>query len=153
MSNIPKLKKIENVKTYHGDILHKDEYAYVDQPDNILEVLKDPKKVIPEVRKFIDTNNERTNDYFKDVRGLQEKLFFEIKGKIKLDDTSLKFKDKKYYYWSKTEKKGDYGKRVRQLIDGSKSEEIFWDGDAEKKDSKRIFFQQVQHRFPTAINS
>ena len=71
MSNIPKLKKIENVKTYHGDILHKDEYAYVDQPDNILEVLKDPKKVIPEVRKFIDTNNERTNDYFKDVRGLQ----------------------------------------------------------------------------------
>ena len=84
--------------------MHKDEYAYVDQPDNILEVLKDPKKVIPEVRKFIDTNNERTNDYFKDVRGLQEKLF-EIKGKIKLDDTSLKFKDKKYYYWSKTEKK------------------------------------------------
>ena len=140
MNNISKLKKIENVKTYHGDIVHKDEYAYVDQPHNILEVLKDPKKVIPEVRKYIDYNNQRTNNYFKDVDSLQKKLFAEIKGKIKLDDTSLKFKDKKYYYWSKTEKKGDYGKRVRQLIDGSKSEEVFWDGDAEKKRLKADFF-------------
>ncbi len=140
MSNIPKLKKIENVKTYHGDIIHKDEYAYVDQPDNILEVLKDPAKVIPEVRRYIDENNERTKNYFKDVDNLQKKLFSEIKGKIKLDDTSLKFKDKKFYYWSKTEKKGDYGKRVRQLIDGSKPEEIFWDGDAEKKRLKADFF-------------
>ena len=140
MSNIPKLKKIENVKTYHGDIIHKDEYAYVDQPDNILEVLKDPAKVITEVRRYIDENNERTKNYFKDVDNLQKKLFSEIKGKIKLDDTSLKFKDKKFYYWSKTEKKGDYGKRVRQLIDGSKPEEIFWDGDAEKKRLKADFF-------------
>ena len=139
MNNIAKLKKIENVKTYHGSIVHKDEYAYVDQ-HNILEVLKDPSKVLPEVRKYIDENNERTESYFKDVKNLQNKLFSEIKGKIKLDDTSLKFKDKKFYYWSKTEKKGDYGKKLRQLIDGSKPEEIFWDGDAEKKRLKADFF-------------
>ena len=114
MNNIAKLKKIENVKTYHGSIVHKDEYGYVDQPDNILEVLKDPSKVLPEVRKYIDENNKRTESYFKDVKNLQNKLFSEIKGKIKLDDTSLKFKDKKFYYWSKTEKKGDYGKKLRQ---------------------------------------
>ncbi len=140
MNNIAKLKKIENVKTYHGSIVHKDEYAYVDQPDNILEVLKDPSKVLPEVRKYIDENNKRTESYFKDVTNLQNKLFSEIKGKIKLDDTSLKFKDKKFYYWAKTEKKGDYGKKLRQLIDGSKPEEIFWDGDAEKKRLKADFF-------------
>ena len=139
MNNITKLKKIENVKTYHGDIVHKDEYAYVDQAD-ILEVLKDPTKVIPEVRKYIDQNNDRTKSYFKDVEDLQKKLFTEIKGKIKLDDTSLKFKDTKFYYWGKTEKKGDYGKKVRQLIDGSKPEEIFWDGDVEKKRLKADFF-------------
>ena len=140
MNNITKLKKIENVKTYHGDIVHKDEYAYVDQPHNILEVLKDPTKVIPEVRKYIDENNDRTKSYFKDVEDLQKKLFSEIKGKIKLDDTSLKFKDRKFYYWAKTEKKGDYGKRVRQLIDGTKPEEVFWDGDVEKKRLKADFF-------------
>ena len=140
MTNIPpKLKKIESVKTYHG-LEHKDEYSYVDQAHNILEVLKNPSKVIPEVRKYIDENNERTKQYFSDVKDLQEKLFSEIKGKIRLDDTSLKFKDKRFYYWAKTEKKDDYGKRVRQLIDGSKPEEVFWDGDLEKKRLKAEYF-------------
>ena len=37
--NIPKLRKEKNVKTYHGYKLE-DDYAYVDQPNNILEVLK-----------------------------------------------------------------------------------------------------------------
>ena len=64
----------------------------------------------------------------------------EIKSKIKLDDTSLKFKDKKYYYWSKTETKGNYGKNIRQLIDGSKPEEIYFDGNLEKKKCDSKYF-------------
>ena len=74
-----------------------------------------------------------TDEYFKDVKDLQKTFFNEIKSKIKLDDTSLKFKDRKYFYWSKTEAKGNYGKRLRQLIDKSKPEEIYFDGDLEKK--------------------
>ena len=54
--NIPKLKKVENDKNYHGINL-KDEYSWVDQP-NILEVLKDPKKILPEVKQYIDENNK-----------------------------------------------------------------------------------------------
>ena len=89
--------------------------------------------MLPDVRKYIKENNQITEDYFKDVKNLQTKLFNEIKSKIKLDDTSLKFKDKRYYYWSKTEAKGNYGKKIRQVIDGSKPEEIYFDGDLEKK--------------------
>ncbi len=128
---IPKLKKIESVKKHHGISLE-DDYAWVDQP-NILEVLKDPKKLNSEVKDYIEANNDITESYFKDVKNLQKDLFNEIKSKIKLDDTSLKFKDTKYFYWSKTEKKGNYGKRMRQLIDGPGPEEIFFDGDLEKK--------------------
>ena len=69
-----------------------------------------------------------------------KKTFNEIKSKIKLDDTSLKFKDRKYFYWSKTETKGNYGKRIRQLIDKSKPEEIYFDGDLEKKKSGSEYF-------------
>ena len=98
--NIPKLKKIKSEKKYH-DIALKDDYSWVDQPD-ILEVLKDPSKLLPEVRKYIDDNNNHAKDYFVDVKNLQKKLFDEIKSKIKLDDISLKFKDKKYFYWVKT---------------------------------------------------
>ena len=136
--NIPKLKKIESVKKYHGIEL-KDEYSWVDQT-NILEVLKNPAHLDPNVKKYIDENNSFTSRYFLDVKNLQKNLFKEIKGKIKLKDTTLKYKDKKYYYWSKTEKDDNYGKRVRQLIDGSKSEEIYFDGDIEKKKSGSEYF-------------
>ena len=129
--NIPKLKKLKSIKKYHN-IEIKDDYSWVDQ-ENILDVLKDSSKLLPDVRKYIKENNQITEDYFKDVKNLQTKLFNEIKSKIKLDDTSLKFKDKRYYYWSKTEAKGNYGKKIRQVIDGSKPEEIYFDGDLEKK--------------------
>ena len=134
----PKLKKIESVKKHHGISLE-DDYAWVDQP-NILEVLKDSSKLLPDVRKYIDENNKHTKDYFVDVENLQKKLFEEIKSKIKLDDTSLKFKDKKYYYWVKTEAKGNYGKRIRQLIDTSKPEEVYFDGDIEKQKTGSEYF-------------
>ncbi len=136
--NIPKLKKIKTTKNYHGIPLE-DDYSWVDQP-NILEVLKDPKKLDTEVKDYIEANNKITEDYFANVKELQKNLFNEIKGKIKLDDTGLKYKDKKYYYWSKTEARGNYGKRMRQLIDGSKPEEVFFDGDLEKKKSGSEYF-------------
>ena len=136
--NIPKLKKIKSEKKYH-DIVLKDEYSWVDQP-NILEVLKNADKIDPQVKDYIKANNKITDEYFEDVKDLQKNLFTEIKSKIKLDDTSLKFKDKKYFYWAKTEAKGNYGKRIRQLIDGSKPEEIFFDGDLEKKNYGSEYF-------------
>tara|TARA_Y100000996_G_scaffold185937_1_gene145344 strand:- start:1102 stop:3183 length:2082 start_codon:yes stop_codon:yes gene_type:complete len=129
--NIPKLKKIKSEKMYH-EIALKDDYSWVDQPD-ILEVLKNPKKLLPEVKTYIEENNVFTDNYFKDVKNLQKNLFNEIKSKIKLDDTSLKFKDKRYFYWQKTEKEGNYGKKIRQIIDNSKPEEVYFDGDYEKK--------------------
>ena len=135
---IPKLKKIKSEKKYH-DILLKDEYAWVHQP-NILEVLKDANKLNPEVKDFINANNKITEKYFEDTKDLQKNLFTEIKSKIKLDDTSLKYKDRKYYYWTKTEAKGNYGKRIRQLIDGSKPEEVYFDGDLEKKNYGSEYF-------------
>ena len=136
--SIPKLKKIKSEKKYH-DISLIDEYAWVDQP-NILDVLKDANKLDPEVKKYIEDNNKTTDKYFEDVKDLQNNLFKEIKSKIKLNDTSLKFKDKKYYYWNKTEAEGNYGKRIRQLIDGSKPEEIFFDGDVEKRNHGSEYF-------------
>ena len=63
---IPKLKKIKSEKKYH-DILLKDEYAWIDQP-NILEVLKDANKLDPEVKDYINANNKITEEYFGDTK-------------------------------------------------------------------------------------
>ena len=136
--NIPKLRKDKTVKTYHGHDLT-DNYAYVDQHD-ILDVLKEPEKILPEVKNYIEQNNHLTEEYFKESKTIQKKLFNEIKAKIKLEDTSLKFKDNRYYYWTKTETKGNYGKKLRQLVDKSEPEEIYFDGDIEKKRYSSEYF-------------
>jgi len=136
--NIPKLRKEKNVKTYHGYKLE-DDYAYVDQPNNILEVLQNSEKILPEVRKYLEENNKLTEKYFSDSKAIQKKLFSEIKSKIKLEDESLKFKDVRYFYWTKTVKKGNYGKYLRQKI-GTSKKEVYFDGDKEKKLSGSKYF-------------
>jgi oligopeptidase B len=136
--NIPKLRKEKTSKTYHGNELI-DNYAYVDQPHNILEVLQNPEKILPEVRKYLEENNKLTEKYFSDTKNLQKKLFSEIKSKIKLNDESLKFKDNRYFYWVKTVEKGNYSKYLRQKIDSSEVETYF-DGDKEKELSGSKYF-------------
>jgi len=136
--NIPKLRKERTSKKYHDYELI-DDYAYVDQPHNIIEVLQNPKKLLPEVRKYLEENNKLTEEYFKDTKNLQKKLFLEIKSKIKLEDESLKFKDDKYFYWSKTVVKGNYSKFLRQKI-GTSEIETYFDGDNEKELSRSNYF-------------
>ena len=59
--NIPKLRKEKTIKRYHGYDLT-DEYAYVDQPHNIIEVLQSPDKILPEVKKYLKENNKITEE-------------------------------------------------------------------------------------------
>ena len=134
---LPQLRKERTSKNYHGITIN-DDYAWIDQP-NILEVLKDSSKLLPEVRKYIEENNELNTEFFKDVEDLQKKLFSEIKNKLKLEDEGLKYKDKNYFYWNKVTKEGQYGKKLRQKI-GSSEVEVFFDGDLEKKNG---FFRKV----------
>ena len=135
--NIPKLKKQRTSKNYHN-IKINDDYNWVDQP-NIIEVLQNPEKLLPEVRNYLNENNKLTEDYFKDTENLQKKIFSEIKSKIKLDDESLKYKKKNYFYWNKTTKEGNYGKKLRQKINSNKIE-VYFDADKEKKISGSEYF-------------
>ncbi len=135
--NIPKLRRQRTSKNYHSISIN-DDYAWVDQSD-IIEVLQKPEKLLPEVKKYLEENNKFTEKYFSDSKKIQKKLFKEIKNKIKLNDEGLKFKDKKYFYWTKTTKKGNYSKQIRQKI-GSKKSEIYFDGDKEKKLSGSKYF-------------
>ena len=56
----------------------------------------------------------------EDTKPLQKVLFKEIEGRIKLEDESLKFKDKLYEYWTKTTKEGNYTKHLRKKLDSAK---------------------------------
>jgi oligopeptidase B len=127
---IPHLKKKPEIKTCHN-VTWEDNYSWIHQGD-ILEVLKDSKKLNPEVRKYLEEENIYTNLNLSDTQKIQKELFNEIKGRIKLDDESLPYKDINYEYWTKTTTKGNYSIKLRKKIGGKNIEEI-WNGDSEKE--------------------
>ncbi|MDC6482466.1 S9 family peptidase [Pelagibacteraceae bacterium] len=131
--NIPKLSKQPTIKSCHG-ISWEDDFSWVHQ-ENILEVLKDGSKLLPDVKKYLDEENAYTQKILEDTKPLQKKLFEEIKSRIKLDDESLPYKDKNYEYWTKVTKDGNYSKKLRRKI-GDSQIQTYWDGDIEAKGKK-----------------
>ena len=127
---VPYLKKKPELKTCHN-IEWEDNYSWIHQK-NILEVLRDKKKLDPEVKKYLDEENSYADHHLKNTKKLQKTLFDEIKGRIKLDDESLPYKDHTYEYWTKTTATGNYSKKLRKKINSEITEEI-WNGDEEKK--------------------
>ena len=131
--NIPKLRQEPTVKSCHN-IEWEDDYSWVHQ-ENILEVLKDGSKLLPEIKKYLEEENEYTKKQLSDTEPMQKKLFDEIKARIKLNDESLPYKDKNYEYWTKVTKEGNYSKKLRRKI-GDNKIEIYWDGNIEAKGKK-----------------
>ncbi len=134
---LPQLEKKSEIKSCHNTTWT-DDYSWIHQ-SNILEVLRDSSKLLPEVRKYLEDENEYFSNQMKDTENLQKKLFNEIKSRIKLDDESLPYKDKKYEYWTKTTTKGNYSIKLRKKIGENKVEEI-WNGDKEKEKLNTEYF-------------
>ena len=134
---IPQLKKKPELKTYHN-VTWEDNYSWIHQK-NILEVLRDKTKLDPEVKEYLDEENSYADHHLKDTNTSQIELFDEIKGRIKLDDESLPYKDHTYEYWTKTTATGNYSIKLRRKINTDKIEEI-WNGDDEKKKIKTEYF-------------
>jgi len=127
---VPQLKKKPELKSCHN-VTWEDNYSWIHQK-NILEVLKDKNKLDPEVKEYLIQENNYADYHLEDTKILQKSLFDEIKGRIKLDDESLPFRDHTYDYWTKTTAKGNYSIKLRKKINSSQVEEI-WNGDKEKE--------------------
>jgi oligopeptidase B len=134
---LPQLRKKLEIKSCHN-ITWEDNYSWIHQK-NILEVLKDKDKLDPEVKEYLIHENNYTEYHLKDTKDLQKKLFDEIKGRIKLDDESLPYKDHTYEYWTKTTAEGNYSIKLRKKI-GSQNIEEIWNGDKEKENLKTDYF-------------
>ena len=134
---IPQLRKKLEVKSCH-DVSWEDNYSWIHQK-NILEVLKDSSKLLPEVRKYLEEENAYFEYQMKNTKDSQKKIFDEIKGRIKLEDQSLPYKDVRYEYWTKTTEKGNYSIKLRKKINTNEVEEI-WNGDKEKEKLNTEYF-------------
>ena len=127
---VPQLRKKPEKKSCHNTTWE-DDYSWIHQK-NILDVLKDKDKLDPEVREYLVQENNYTEYHLRDTKDLQKNLFDEIKGRIKLDDESLPYRDHTYEYWTKTTVEGNYSIKLRKKINTNEIEEI-WNGDKEKE--------------------
>ena len=134
---IPYLKKKPELKSCHN-VTWEDNYSWIHQKD-ILDVLRDKDKLLPEVKKYLDEENDYSNYHLKITKPIQKKLFNEIKGRIKLDDQSLPYRDHTYEYWTKTTTVGNYSIKLRKKNDTDIIEEI-WNGDEEKNKLNTEYF-------------
>ena len=119
MKLVPKLRKEKKVINLHGEELI-DDYAWIKQKD-WQTVLKDPLKLNGEVLKYIEEENLYKSDQLKDLDKLKNKIFNELKGRIKDKDSSVHIKDGIFSYYSKYLENSEYPQFLR--IDGNNKEE------------------------------
>lgn len=141
MKLVPKLRKEKKVINLHGDELI-DDYAWIKQKD-WQNVLKDPSKLNGEVLKYIEEENLYKSDQLKDLDKLKNKIFNELKGRIKDKDSSVPIKDGIFSYYSKYLENSEYPQFLR--IDGNNKEEVILDANLKSKDFKFFNLGSVSH--------
>ncbi len=95
-SLVPKLNKVSKIIKIHNEELI-DNYSWIKQK-NWKEVILDPKKLSAEVKKYLDEENLYKENQLEDIKNIENKLFQELKSKIKNEDNSVPKKDGSYFY-------------------------------------------------------
>ncbi|MCE7053839.1 S9 family peptidase [Algoriphagus sp. AGSA1] len=110
----PKAKKIAQLLEIHGH-QRTDNYYWMRDRDN------------PEVIEYLNAENEYLKNSLKATEKFQEKLFQEMKGRIKEDDESVPYFKSGYYWYVKYETGGEYPLYCRKKGSLDADEEVFLD--------------------------
>src|SRR6056297_4100705 len=117
----PDARKKPKELTIHGDT-RMDNYYWLNQRDN------------PEVLDYLRNENEYTEAVLKPTEDLQNKLFEEMKSRIKEDDSSVPYKKNGYYYYRRYEEGKEYPVFCRKEGSLEAKEEIMMDVNKEAED-------------------
>lgn len=101
-----------------------DNYYWLNDPEN------------PDVIAYLNAENEYLDKIMLPVKPLQEKLFEEMKGRIKEQDESVPVKDGEYFYYVKYIEGGEYPVYCRKKGNLDTAEEILLDGNEMGKGKK-----------------
>ncbi|MCL4706972.1 S9 family peptidase [bacterium] len=100
--------------TIHGD-LRVDDYFWLREKTN------------PEVKKYLNAENAYAEQLLAPTKGLQEKLYQEMLGRIKETDLSVPYRQGDYFYYSRTEQGKQYSIYCRKKGTLDAPEEITLD--------------------------
>ena len=128
--------------TRHG-VTRTDEYAWM-RAENWQEVFRDPSVLDVPIREHLEAENDYQRAMMAGTEELRKKLFAEMKGRIKEDDSSVPMKDGPYAYGSSFKKGGEQPRFFRTPRDGG-PEDIYLDGDAEAEGKAYFRIGGVDH--------
>ena len=126
-----------------------DEYAWL-RDDNWQQVMREPDVLQQDIRDHLEAENAYVEAVMAPTEALQERIFQEIRGRIKEDDSSVPSRDGQYEYFTRYREGGQYPVFSRRPIDPETGEptgeeEILIDGDAEANDFEYLDFGNVDH--------
>jgi oligopeptidase B len=111
------VRKVPTVLEKHGHS-RIDHYYWLRERDN------------PEVLAYLQAENERAETELAAIKPLEEKLFQEIKARIKPTDMSVPYKRDGYYYYTRYEEGREYPVYARKCASLAAPEEIMLDANA-----------------------
>ena len=126
-----------------------DEYQWI-KDENWQQVMREPETLDADIRALLDAENAYLDDVMAPTEALQERLFQEIRGRIKEDATSVPERDGDYAYFTRYREGGQYPIYSRRPVDPETGEmvgedEILVDGDAEAADFDYLDFSIMEH--------
>jgi oligopeptidase B len=122
----PQAERKPTASTWHGVSLV-DDFAWL-RAANWQEVMRDPGKLDPAIRAYLEAENRYADHVLADTAALQDALFAEMKGRIKEDDSSVPAPDGPYAYSLRYREGGQHPVICRQDRAGG-VEAILLDGD------------------------
>lgn len=131
------------ISRHHGIELQ-DAYAWL-RADNWQEVMRDPSRLPPDIRAYLEAENAYSNRMMGDTLALQSKLFEEMKGRIKEDDSSVPAPDGPFEYMTRFVTGGQYPLLCRRARGSSGDGNILLDGDTEAKGKAYWHLGGVHH--------
>ena len=126
MSETPIAAQKEHSITVHGDVRN-DPYYWMrlsDEQKNAAEKDDQTRSVLA----YLDQENAFTKKSLAHTQDFQEKLFLEMKGRIKETDQSVPVKDNGYWYYTRFEEGKDYAYYCRKKETLEAAEEVLIDG-------------------------
>jgi len=121
----PTAEKSPTILSKHGDE-RTDNYYWMKLSDK-QKNSETPDKSTEKVLQYLNAENNYRVEMMDHLEGLQEKLFQEIKGRIKQDDSSVPYKSNGYYYITRFEKGNEYPIYSRKKDNLDNPEEIMLD--------------------------
>ncbi|HEY0650135.1 S9 family peptidase [Phenylobacterium sp.] len=123
-----------------------DDYAWM-KDDNWQQVLRDPKALRADVREHLEAENAHTKAVLAGTEDLQAKLFAEMKGRIKEDDSSVPAPDGPFDYYVRYDLGAEHPVHGRRPRGAAEGEEVLLDEEALSK-GKAYFHVGGAHHSP-----